>query len=394
MTRFDAEVGVVGVGTMGAQTMWQLARRGVSAIGFEQFAPGHDRSGAGGESRLFRTAYLEGSHYVPLLRRSRAAWEQLGADTGVEVLRMTGGLMIGSDGSSFLESVARSITEHGIDHEFLDTDALGTRYPQHAVRPGDVAYLDHESGWLRPEVAVTLAASEAERLGGVVHRRARVTEIRMTDAAVEVHTEERVFRFPRLVVAAGVWTARLLPGITPLHEVIRIVMTWFPTVTPERFTEDVFPIFVRQSDGFDISGWPSIDGATVKIGLNNGWDRVADPDRLDRSVPDELFAEVREAVRALVPGVVPEVVRAGVYMDGYTADHDAFVGPLGWDDRVTVLGGFSGHGFKLAPAMGTVAADLATTGTTDLPVGFLDPARFSATVTAADRLRFGRPGTR
>ncbi|WFR66860.1 FAD-dependent oxidoreductase [Curtobacterium flaccumfaciens] len=158
--------------------------------------PGHDRSGAGGESRLFRTAYLEGSHYVPLLRRSRAEWERLGADTGVRLLHMTGGLMIGTDGSAFLDAVGRSIDEHGIDHEFLDTDALRSRYPQHAVRTGDVAYLDHESGYLRPEVAVALAASEAERLGGVVHRRARVEEIRMTDAAVEVHTDDRVFRFP------------------------------------------------------------------------------------------------------------------------------------------------------------------------------------------------------
>lgn len=391
MTRFDAEVGVVGVGTMGALTMWELARRGVSTIGFEQFAPGHDRSGAGGESRLFRTAYLEGSHYVPLLRHSRRLWERLGADTGVRLLHMTGGLMIGTEGSAFLDAVGRSVAEHDIEHEVLDTDALRARYPQHAVRPGDVAVLDHESGWLRPEVAVALAASEAERGGSVVHRRARVTEIRMADAAVEVHTEERVFRFPRLVVAAGAWTSALLPGITPLHEVIRIVMTWFATRTPERFTEDVFPIFVRQSDGFDVSGWPSVDGATVKIGLNNGWDRVVDPDRLDRTVPDDLFDEVRAAVRLLVPGVVPEVVRAGVYMDAYTADHDAFVGQLDWDDRVVVLGGFSGHGFKLAPAMGTVAADLVTTGRTDLPVGFLRPSRFTTNVTAADRLRFGRP---
>ncbi|MBK0296336.1 FAD-dependent oxidoreductase, partial [Bacillus sp. S34] len=95
----------------------------------------------------------------------------------------------------------------------------------------------------------------------------------------------------------------------------------------------------------------------MKIGMNTGWPRVDDPDLLDRTSPDALFDEVRDAIRTLVPGVVPEVVRAGVYMDGYTADHDAFVGPLGWDDRVTVLGGFSGHGFKLAPAMGIVAAD-------------------------------------
>ena len=55
----DARVAVVGTGSMGAMALWQLARDGVDAIGFERYSPGHDQAAAGGESRIFRTAYLE-----------------------------------------------------------------------------------------------------------------------------------------------------------------------------------------------------------------------------------------------------------------------------------------------------------------------------------------------
>jgi sarcosine oxidase len=65
------DVGVIGLGTMGSMAMWQLARRGVSVIGFEQFGIGHDRSAAGGETRLFRTAYKEGAQYVPILKEAQ-----------------------------------------------------------------------------------------------------------------------------------------------------------------------------------------------------------------------------------------------------------------------------------------------------------------------------------
>ena len=45
-------------------------------------------------------------------------------------------------------------------------------------------------------------------------------------------------------------------------------------------------------------------------------------------------------------------------------------------DNVWVLGGFSGHGFKMAPAFGRVAADLVITGKSSLPIEHLDPERF------------------
>src|SRR5699024_12765976 len=89
----DADVGVIGVGTMGSMAMWQLAKRGVKVIGFEQFGIGHDRSGVGGESRIFRTAYKEGSEYVPILKESYKYWRNLESDSRKDLLTLSGALI-------------------------------------------------------------------------------------------------------------------------------------------------------------------------------------------------------------------------------------------------------------------------------------------------------------
>lgn len=386
MTGLDAQVAVVGVGTMGSLTAWQLARRGVGVIGFEQFNPGHDRGSAGGESRLFRTAYLEGSHYVPLLRTARAQWRELEAESGVPLLTIDSGLMIGDPDSEFVRAVQHSIDEHGIDHEVLDTAAMRARYPQHSLYDGEVGLLDHESGYLRPELAVTIAADQAEQHGAVIHRHTKVLAIRRDPDAVTIVTDDREYRFAQVVVSAGAWTNQLLPGLTPTLDVQRLIMTWFPTKRPDLFRSSDFPIFIRQTNAHDISGWPTLDGASVKIAINYGWDHIADIDAVNRKVDDRLLTVIRAAVAEFLPDLIPEPVRASVYFDGYTQDHDAFVGPLPADGRIVVLGGFSGHGFKLASSIGYAAADLIQHNATELPINHLDPRRFYCSPTVEDRL--------
>ncbi len=88
-TSAEADIAVLGMGTMGAMTLWRLARRGVHAVGVEQFAPGYDQSGAGGETRVFRTAYLEGAEYVPLLQESLGLWRELGVEAEQPLLSLT-----------------------------------------------------------------------------------------------------------------------------------------------------------------------------------------------------------------------------------------------------------------------------------------------------------------
>jgi sarcosine oxidase len=46
--------------------------------------------------------------------------------------------------------------------------------------------------------------------------------------------------------------------------------------------------------------------------------------------------------------------------------------------RITLLGGFSGHGFKFAPLIGEIAANLVLEGGTAFPIDMFDPQRFDS----------------
>lgn len=373
---YDADVGVVGVGTMGSMACWQLVRRGVSVIGFEQFAPGHDRSGAGGETRIFRTAYLEGTQYVPLLQTAQTLWRELEAETGHPLLTLNGGLMIGDSNGELLTSTRASIDAHGLPHRILDFDEARSAYPQHRLRAGESMILDPQAGFLRPEIAVSMAGQRASSLGARLVLHQAVTSVEPDSSGVTIRSGGNSWRVRDVVLAAGAWSANLLPRATPPLAVQRLVMTWFPARDPAKFTPDRFPIFIRNTGGHDISGWPSIDGASVKVAINYGYDPVQDPDLLDRSVDERLLATIREAVDEMLPDLINEPVRVGAYMDGYTADHHAVLGSAPDLPHTFVACGFSGHGFKMSPAIGAAVADLVLNGATELPVEHLSPARF------------------
>jgi sarcosine oxidase len=372
----DAEVAVVGTGTMGAMALWQLARAGTGVIGFEQFTLGHDFSAGGGESRIFRIAYAEGPQYVPLLLRARDLWRELEAETGRDLLTVTGGLTIGDAGSAAVRNVLASAQRFSLPHELLDGRALAARYPQHQpLLPGELAVLDHTGGVIRPEFAVLAAAHRAQDLGATIYERTGVTAVEPDADGVTVHTGGRAYRVRKVVLAAGPWTARFVPGLAHRITPRRVILTWHMAKDPAAYQPARFPVAIRDSDGIHISAYPSLDGGSVKTAVSAAFTDLDGPDSLDRNVGPAVLAIVTGAVARFLPGLVPSPIRVSAYMDGYTPDGHALAGPLPGAPNVWLLGGFSGHGFKFSPAIGQAVTDLIRDGTTNLPVDHLDPAR-------------------
>jgi sarcosine oxidase len=355
-------VAVVGVGTMGSMALWRLAQRGVEAIGFEQFGAGHDRGAAGGETRIFRTAYLEGPEYVPLLQAAYRGWRELEGETGLGLLDLTGGLTIGDPGAETMRQVLESITRFDLEHEVLDQAAAQARFPQHRLSTGEEMILERQAGMLRPEVAVLAAVRRAEQLGAVVHRHTTVEAIEQGDGHAVVHAGGERHVFDKVISAAGPWTGLLLDDWEPRLEVRRLVMTWFASADPPAFAPDRFPVFTRRWEGTDLFGLPSVDGRTVKVSLAGAAGEVHDPRDLDPRVPAEELDTISEVVTELLPTLLPEPVRAHAYMDAFTPDLRPVISAP--SPTAVLLCGFSGHGFKLAPVIGEIAADLATHGKT------------------------------
>lgn len=384
--RFDAEVGVVGVGSVGAMALWRVVARGVPAIGFEQFRPGHGRGAAGGESRVFRVAYHEGSNYVPLLLQAREAWDELERVSGRNLFDPCGYLEIAPSSDAKLAQTREAVRAHSLEHCYFDARTAQAQYPQHRFRADDVAVLDRLGGVLFPELAVEAAARHAQELGARLLEGTRVEGIEPDDDGVTIITRAGItragitragrFRVRSAIVSTGPWTGAICPELRSAVMPARLSLTWFAARQPSDFCSGVFPAFGRTVDGVFVYGVPSIDGHSVKVAATRiDEPGPVDPDWLDPTVPADVVDSVSAIVAATMPGLDPRPVRQATFVDGYTTDGHGLVGLHPSAPHVVVATGLSGHGFKLAPSFGKIAADLALYGVTTEPIDFLDPGR-------------------
>lgn len=373
----DADVAVVGAGTMGSFALWRLAQRGVKVIGFERFEPGHDQGSGHGESRIIRTAYSEGTSYVPLVRSAFPLWRELERETGEDLLAMTGGLVIGRPEDGLVEGALKSVREHHLVHEVLDAGQVRNRYPQHAVEQGEVAIYEETAGVLRPEAAIRAAARRARELGATLHANTAVEAVEEGKGGVEIRAGGRAYRVRHAVVSVGSWLGKLLPDLNLPLAVERQILAWFPAEEPGLFSPERCPIFIREEGEMEWYGFPTLDGKTVKAAVHHHG-QEADPDGIDREVRPEDVGPISRLAKKHLRGLRPMPVRSKVCMYTNTPDENFLVGPTPGRPNVLLLGGFSGHGFKFAPIMGEVAADLATEGETQHPIDTLSPARFES----------------
>jgi sarcosine oxidase len=371
MERFD--VAIVGLGAMGSMAAWRLASRGARVIGFDRYDPPHTMGSSHGQSRIIRSAYYEGPGYVPLVREAFGLWRTLEAESGEAILTLTGALMIGPPESELVAGSLLSARKWGLQHAELSPADVHKRFPRYRLRDDEIAVYDIAAGFVRPEKAVAAALARARELGAEVHTRTAVEHVQ----AGVVRTEGRTWQAGHIIVCAGAWNATgLAPGLDMQLEVTRQCMVWFRPRTPALHTPEAAPVFVHGTSGSAIHayGFPSVDGETVKIGVSSE-SAPQHPDRIDRAVNKADLDEAARYVKIALPDLDPTPVRSVVCLQENSPDRHFVVGPL--SRGITILAGFSGHGFKFAPVIGDVAADLALEGRTQRPIEEFAPHRFA-----------------
>ncbi len=364
-------VAVVGCGAMGAAAAWRLNSRGAEVVGFDRYSPPHDRGSTHGESRITRTAYMEGAFYVPLLRETFPMWRSLEAETGTRLLTMTGLLTIGTAGSPALDAVLASAREHGLEAQVIEAADMRRRYPGHMVADGEVAVFDPQAGYLLPERSI-----EAMLRGVEVRRGESVADIRFGAGGVQVLTTGGHEEFDAAVGATGPWIRELLPSLPVSVE--RQAMVWLSLQSGvDHFSPDRFPVWIREgtAEG-DAYGFPSLDGRTIKLGIHHGGD-PADPDGVKREVTDSDLDPLRLFVTRYLRGVTRHVARSAICLYTNSPDQDFIVDVHPESSRVVVLSPCSGHGFKFAPVMGDIAADLLLEGSTERDISRFALSRFA-----------------
>ncbi len=374
---------VIGLGSMGAAACYYLAERGRSVLGIEQFRIPHENGSHGGQSRIIRKAYFEHPDYIPLLLRAYENWRHIEARSGRRVYLQTGLFYAGPQGHETLDNVKRSAALYGLPLEQWSVEEARRRFPQFRLPDDHETLFEPEAGLLMPETAIRTYAEEARKLGAAIHEEEAVLGWEATDGGVKVTTHQGEYTCKKLVVTAGAWSGRLIPGIAGKLKVTRQVLAWFKARRERDYAPDNFPCWLMAQAGKPGSyyGFPVLqDAYGGPAGLKVAWhhpDMPCDPDAVDRSVTAGDTDHLKDFMDACFGGDhgVPIAVKTCLYSNS-PDEHFVIDNLPGMEDRVCMAWGFSGHGFKFVSAVGEILADLAMYGSTAQPIGFLRAGRF------------------
>ena len=365
MPHFD--VVICGLGAMGSAALEQLARRGARVLGIERFVPGHDRGSSHGASRIIRLGYFEHPSYVPLLRRAYAAWRELEQRSGSELLHVTGILEMGSPNSTLVRGTLASAQAHSLPHELLAASDLMRRFPQFQLPADYVGVLQGDGGWLAVEGAFEAWISLAARAGAEMQTDVTVRALEQHGSVVRVRTDRGAVEADCTIVAAGAWTKSLIPGLAGKLRVTREVMAWFDAPERARSMLDRLPVFMLESRHGMHYGIPPPHAdisAGIKVAKHHHRNQTVDPDDYERAVSQEDEALIRAALADHAPALNGPLLSAKTCLYTLTPDGDFLIDRLPGSPQIIVASACSGHGFKFAPVIGEILADLATVGKT------------------------------
>lgn len=348
---------VIGAGVVGAAAAYALTARGERVLLVEQHARGHHLGSSHGATRIFRQGYAD-PEYVALTTRALALWEALEAAAGEELIVRTGAVDHGRP--EVVDAIAAALADADVPYESLTPEQAAARWPGIAFE-GHV--LTHPSaGRIRSDRTIEVFLTLAEATGLADLRfDTRVTglEDHGDDVTVTLSDGSAV-RTASVVAAVGSWAptlvGELLAGRGAGLPAIRVTQEQ-PAHFPSHLPDAAWPSFVHWADGDDVYGLLT-PGEGVKVGFH-GTGPVVDPDHRD-FVPVPAEAERLQAyVARYVPGVDATKPTFISCLYDNSPDEDFVIDRVG---PLTVATGFSGHGFKFAPLLGEMLADLAMGG--------------------------------
>ncbi|MDN5762171.1 MAG: FAD-binding oxidoreductase [Microlunatus sp.] len=419
--RSGADVVVIGGGIVGCMTALELAKSGIRPVVVEKGAIGNEQSSRNwGYIRQQGRADAE----IPLMVEARDTWASFEEYTGSNIgWRESGNLRLleNPQDVGWYRDWAVKGRAHDIPVEILQPEAISTLLPGSR---GDwlAATYTPTDGQVDPVLATQATAAMAGRLGAVILPDTVAHSILVRRGKViGVATQQGMIATESVVIAAGVWTRRLLADLG-----INLPLQWVRLTAAETGPVDGFPdiptVWSRdvsfrrtQNGGLLFAGSSRADIDVMPSALNNVGHFLStfrhNRQTFRLSVGKAAFRDLRtrlgsqaryagweptvnarsvkrsfEALGKIYPELtdVPVARSWAGYVDG-TPDNLPVLSCVSAIEGLVVGGGSSGHGFGTAPASGRILSDLVRSGVCERhDVSPFDLARFqSADFTSA-----------
>jgi glycine/D-amino acid oxidase-like deaminating enzyme len=378
-----AETVIIGAGIVGLSIAWQLQRRGQRGIHVLERATGVGAGSTGASSAVCRHRYSR-DEMVRLARCGIDAYRNWPEFTGLTAprarLHNDGVLWFSGEDDRWVDGERERLAALAVRAEILDSDDIRQRFPAFnpcsAIPDPDAPGLvssgaetrhlfEPDGGYVDPVDAAQDLAEACRGAGIQLHFGADVTEVNLEGGRVAGVglADGRRFACERLVNAAGPWCSRVFDAVGVAMPMPMAAMR-IQVLYLERNAEVRGPLPVCADLGAGIYFRGQNRGQQIVVGSvreEDDRERVEDPDGFVQVADDDFMAEKLH----LLEHRLPELRigrRPGSYCGLYTvnlSDVHPLVGPWG-PEGFFVANGFSGHGFKTAPAIGAMLARLMT----------------------------------
>ncbi len=369
MTTFD--VGIIGAGVHGAAVAFHLAKGGTETVIFESGSPA---GGPTGRSSAICRSYYTNAFLAGCARDSIRMFENFEELTGRSAEHHRTGLLYlhpPQDAEAVRASVAQ-LNDLGVPTDLLTPDDVEERFPATFDLDGiGIAAWDHEAGYADPHATTEGLFRKALELGAEARLGATVTalEPELTSGATVTTSDGERATCGRLLIAAGPWTRPLAlqAGVDlPLSVERHVVATFrWGSAEPVPGHGDLIGGYYFRPEGEEMYLVGSIHEAPE-----------ADPDRFDEDIKPDEIADLAERVVRRVPRLETSEVHGGwASLYDVSPDWQPVIGEIA--PGIFVDAGTSGHGFKLAPALGGHIASLVLGEETDPGLDEFRPSRFA-----------------
>jgi sarcosine oxidase len=291
-------------------------------------------------------------------------------------------LLLGGPDSDLMAASRSSARIHGIAVEELDPREVQARWPVFRLPGTTHGLLEPDAGFVVPEHGVAAGLEIAARCGADLRFDTPITAIKPSEDHAVVRCGHESIEVDRVVVTAGAWTSRLLPSLsaTCRLEPQRKVIAWCRP-RPGRAAalgHDRMPAWLLDDGGafgdgvyYGVPTWPGQVGPEgLKVGFH-GPGPAVDPDANDRACDPGIVARFHRDLSTFLPDALEPPHASATCLYTMTADRHFVIDRVPGAGAIIVAAGFSGHGYKFAPVIGDILADLALDGRTRHPAGFL-----------------------